>query len=308
MIVSLAGGVGAARFLEGLIRVLPQREITMIGNVGDDTEIYGLHVSPDLDIVAYTLAGLVDVNKGWGFRDDTFNCQATLRKYGFDTWFNLGDRDLATHIYRTGELQKGKSLSEVTSELISRLGLHVRLLPASNDSLQTYVVSRGRRMHFQEYMVKMQTKPIVQQIIFKGAESAKPTREVLHSISKASGIIISPSNPIVSIGAILALRGIKSALRKTRAKIVGISPIVGGKTIKGPADKLMKAVGLEPTAVGVAQYYQDFLDSLIIDHVDRKLASAIEALGIKPIVMNTLMKTMNDKVRLAKAALSEFTH
>ena len=308
MIAALAGGVGAARFLEGLIRVVPQREITIIGNVGDDTEVYGLHVSPDLDIVAYTLAGFVDAHKGWGFRGDTFNCQTTLRKYGFDTWFNLGDRDLATHIYRTGELQKGKSLSEVTSELVSRLGLHVRLLPASNNPLQTYVVSQGRRMHFQEYMVKMQTKPIVQQIIFKGAESARPTRAVLDSILKARGIIISPSNPIVSIGAILALRGIRSALKKTQAKIVGISPIVGGKTIKGPADKLMKAAGIEPTAVGVAQCYQDFLDSLIIDRVDRKLVPAIEALGIKPIVMNTLMKAMSDKVRLAKAAVSEFTH
>ena len=308
MIVALAGGVGAARFLEGLIRVVPQKDITIIGNVGDDANIYGLHVSPDLDIVTYTLAGLVDASKGWGFRGDTFHCQALLRRYGFETWFNLGDRDLATHIYRTEELQKGKRLSSVTADLVSRLGLRLRLLPASDDLLQTYVVAGKRKMHFQEYMVKLKTKPRVQSVFFLGAESAKPSKQVTSCIGRAKGVIICPSNPIVSIGAILAVRGIKSALKKTRAKIVGISPIVGGKTVKGPADKLMKALNMAPSALGVADFYSDFLDALIIDRVDKALAPDIEASGIKPIVTNTLMRTMADKVHLARITISEFSH
>jgi len=308
LIVALAGGVGAARFLEGLIRVVQQKDITIIGNVGDDTNVYGLHVSPDLDIVTYTLAGLVDASKGWGFRGDTFQCQALLSRYGFETWFNLGDRDLATHIYRTEELQKGKRLSSVTADLVSRLGLRLKLLPASDDLLQTYVVSGRRKMHFQEYMVKLKTRPKVQGVFFRGAESAKPAKQVTASIAKADGIIICPSNPIVSIGAILAVRGIKFALRKTKAKIVGISPILGGKTVKGPADKLMRALGVEPSALGVAEFYSEFIDTLIIDRVDKALAPDIEALGIKPIVTNTLMRTMADKVRLAKIAVSEFSH
>jgi LPPG:FO 2-phospho-L-lactate transferase len=306
LIVALAGGVGAARFLEGLIRVVPQKRITIIGNVGDDTEFYELHVSPDLDIVAYTLAGLVDPAKGWGFRGDTFHCQKMLQRYGYQTWFNLGDRDLATHLHRTQQLSQGKRLSAVTADIVSHLGLNVTLLPASDDLLQTYVHTRSRLMHFQEYMVRFQTKPKVNRIFFKGAESAKPAPKVLESITNAAGIIICPSNPIVSIGAILAVRGIRTALRRTKAPVVGISPIVGGKTVKGPADKLMKSLGMEASALGVAKLYRSFLDTLIIDKVDRKLAPQIRSLGIKTIVTQTLMKTMTDKVRLARVAVSEF--
>jgi LPPG:FO 2-phospho-L-lactate transferase len=306
LIVALAGGVGAARFLQGLIQVVPQRQVAIIGNVGDDTEFYGLHISPDLDIVAYTLAGLVDPVQGWGFRGDTFHCQEMLRRYGYDTWFNLGDRDLATHLYRTEKLEQGKKLSAVTAEIVSGLGLGITLLPSSDDELQTYVSSGRRRMHFQEYMVRFQTKPRVDGVFFKGVGSAKPAPKVIQSIIEADGVIVAPSNPIVSIGAILAVKGIRSALRKTSARIVGISPIVGGKTVKGPADKLMKALSIECSAVGVATVYRDFLDTLIIDQVDRKLAPRISSLGIKTIVTQTLMKTMTDKVRLARIAVSEF--
>ena len=305
MIVSLAGGVGAARFLEGLIRLVPQDEITIIGNIGDDTEIHGLHVSPDLDIVTYTLAGIVDPAKGWGFRGDTFQCQDLLRKYGYETWFNLGDKDLATHIYRTDELRRGRRLSEVTQDLVRRLGLRVTLLPASDDPLRTYVLSRHSCMHFQEYMVKRQTKPKIHGVTFRGAKSARPARHVLESIASATGIIVCPSNPIVSIGAILAVPGIRLALRDTKAKVVGISPIVGGKTVKGPADKLMKALRVKPSAVGVAEFYNDFLDTLIVDRVDKDLAAEIENLGIRAVATNTLMKTTGDKIRLAKLVLSE---
>ena len=308
MIVALAGGVGAAGFLEGLIRVVPQRRITIIGNVGDDIELYGLHVSPDLDIVTYTLAGMVDPVRGWGFKGDTFYCQKALQRYGYKTWFNIGDRDLATHLYRTEQLRRGKRLSTATASIVSRLGLHVTLLPSTDDLLQTYVLSGRSRMHFQEYMVRHQTRPKVKSVLFKGSDSAKPAPHIIQSISEASGIIICPSNPIVSIGAILAINGIRTALRETQARIIGISPIVGGKTVKGPADKLMKSSGIEASAIGVASYYKDFLDVLIIDKIDAQLAPQIRSLGIKPIVTQTLMKTMADKVHLAQRAISEFRH
>ncbi len=305
LIVALAGGIGAARFLEGLLDVIPQKQITIIGNVGDDIEIHGLHVCPDLDIVAYTLAGLVDRNKGWGFRGDTFECQRVLRKYGYDTWFNIGDRDLATHIYRTQELHKGKRLSEVTLDLVRRFGLRLKLFPATDDPVQTYVVTKHGRMHFEEYMVKRQTRPKIQGVVFQGAKSAKPAKHVLETIAKARGILVCPSNPIVSIGAILGVPGIRPALRRTKAKVAAISPIIGGKTVKGPADKLMRAIGVEPSCLGVAEFYSDFLDTLILDRIDKNLAPKIEALGIKAVVTNTLMRTIPDEVRLARIAVSE---
>jgi LPPG:FO 2-phospho-L-lactate transferase len=308
LIVALAGGVGAARFLEGLIRVVPQRRVTVIGNVGDDIEFYGLHISPDLDIVTYTLAGMVDPVRGWGFKGDTFYCQKLLQRYGYKTWFNIGDRDLATHLYRTEQMRRGKRLSAATASIVSRLGLAVTLLPSTDDSLQTFVLSGRSRMHFQEYMVRRQTKPKVKRVLFKGSDSAKPAPQVIQSINDASGVIICPSNPIVSIGAILAVRGIRAALGETKARILGISPIVGGKTVKGPADKLMKASSIDASAVGVARYYRDFLDALIIDKVDAQLAPQIRSLGIKPIVTQTLMKTLADKVHLARRAISEFRH
>jgi LPPG:FO 2-phospho-L-lactate transferase len=303
--VALAGGVGAARFLEGLIRVVPQKRITIIGNIGDDAEFYGLHVSPDLDIVAYTLAGLVDPTKGWGFRDETFHCQQLLQTYGYKTWFNLGDRDLATHLFRTERLRKGECLSDVTNAIVSRLGMSVKLLPASDDLMQTHVVTGIGKIHFQEYMVKRKTQPRVSGIVFKGAKTARPARNVIKSILNAEGVIICPSNPIVSIGAILAVNGIRAALKRTKARIVAVTPIIAGKTVKGPADKLMKSMNVEASAFGVAHYYRDFLDALIIDEVDARLAPRIQALGIKPIATQTLMKTLSDKVRLAKLAVSE---
>jgi len=285
--------------------VVPQNKITIIGNVGDDIEIHGLHISPDLDIVLYTLAGVVDKSKGWGFRGDTFACQDLLGHYGRETWFNLGDKDLATHLYRTEQLRNGKPLSEITQDLVRRFGLRIRLLPATDKVLQTFVTTNVGRMHFEEYMVKRRTSPKVRGVTFEGAVSAKPTSGVLESIREADGVLISPSNPIVSIGAILAVRGIRSALKRTRARVVGISPIVNGKTVKGPADKLMRALGLKSTALGVAEYYRDFLDTLIIDRADRKLAEQIQQVGVKPVATNTLMRKKSDKIQLAKIAVSE---
>ena len=305
MIVALAGGVGAARFLEGLTRTIPQRELTVIGNVGDDTEVYGLHVSPDLDIVMYTLAGVVDQTKGWGIRDDTFTCQDILKQYGYPAWFKIGDKDLATHIYRTEQLRIGKKLSEVTEDLVKKLGLQIRLLPATDDSFQTHVFADRRLMHFQEYMVKLQTRPRVKRVIFLGSRTAKPARGVLRSINQASGIIVSPSNPIVSIGAILNVPFIRLALRQAKARIIAISPIIGGKTVKGPADKMMKSLGIKPTALGVAEVYRDFLDTLILDRIDEDLARKIEKLGIRAVVADSIMKTLTDKIKLARLAVRE---
>ncbi len=302
-IVALAGGVGAARFLEGLIHVIPQRQIVIIGNVGDDVDVHGLHVSPDLDIVAYTLAGYVDQKKGWGFRGDTFQCQGMLRKLGCETWFNLGDRDLAVHIFRSQQLGMGWRLSEVTAQIVRRLGLSVQLLPATDEPFETWIQSGNHRMHFEEYMVKRRSAPKVSEVSFRGARKAKPARNVIRSILGARRILISPSNPIVSIGAILAVPGIRGALNQARARIVGISPIIGGRTVKGPADRLMKATGIEASALGVAEYYRGILDALIIDRIDRQLVNPIKKLGIAPIVTNTLMSTLADKIRLAKLAL-----
>ena len=258
-----------------------------------------------MDIVLYTLARVVNPSKGWGFRGDTFECQNMLGQYGLETWFNLGDKDLATHIYRTEQMHKGRLLSEVTQHLARHFGLRVRILPATDNQFQTYVVTNTGRMHFEEYMVKRQTRPKVHRVTFEGAKSASPAKHVIESIRGAKGVIISPSNPIVSIGAILEVPGIRSALQETQAKIVGISPILAGKTVKGPADKLMKGLGLRSSALGIAEYYNDFLDTLIIDRVDKKLGPEIEKLGIKPVVTNTLMRKITDKISLAKIAVRE---
>jgi len=212
---------------------------------------------------------------------------------------------LATHLYRTEEMRNGRPLSEITQDLVRRFGLRVRLMPATDRPLQTFVTTKIGRMHFEEYMVKRRTAPKVRAVTFEGALSAKPAKHVLKSITEANGVIISPSNPIVSIGAILAVPGIRRALQRTKAKVVGISPIVNGKTVKGPADKLMRALKLKSTALGVAEYYRDFLDTLIIDRTDRKLAKQIEKVGVKPVVTNTIMKKNSDKIRLARITMSE---
>jgi|Deesub1362B_J571_1020462.scaffolds.fasta_scaffold09343_2 LPPG:FO 2-phospho-L-lactate transferase len=304
MITTLAGGVGAARFLQGLVHVVPPEEIVTIVNTADDIEFYGLHISPDVDIVTYTLANIVDQEKGWGIREDTFNCLDMLRKYGYETWFMLGDKDLATHIHRTILLKKGLKLSEVTENIRKTLGVKVKIIPMTNDRVQTKIVTNVGEMHFQEYLVKRKAQDPVLDVKFEGIEKAEPAPGVIESILNADGIIICPSNPIVSIGPILSVKGVKEAMKKTEAKIVAISPIVGGAPIKGPADKLMRGLGIEVSAVGVAKVYKDIIDVLIIDNVDKDLKYRIEELGIKVSVTNTIMKTLEDKIRLAKEALN----
>jgi LPPG:FO 2-phospho-L-lactate transferase len=303
VITALAGGVGAARFLQGLIRLVPEEKLTVIVNTGDDIKLYGLHISPDLDIVMYTLAGIVDEERGWGIRGDTFHCLETLREYGHETWFKLGDRDLATHIYRTYLLKCGLSLSEVTSKLCKALGLRLKILPMSEDKIETVIVTEGGTMHFQEYLVKREAKDTVVNVKFKGIEKAEPTSGVLSSILNSQAVIICPSNPVVSIGTILSVKGVRDALKETKAKVIAISPIVGGAPIKGPADKLMRSLELEVSAYGVASLYKDFLDDFIIDTVDKPQKPRIETLGINVVITNTIMKNLQNKIQLAKVVL-----
>ena len=303
MITVLAGGIGAAKFLQGLVKAVPEENITIIVNTGDDIQLHGLHISPDLDIVTYTLAGMVDKEKGWGIDRDTFHCLEMLNGYEQETWFNLGDKDFATHIYRTCLLKRGLSLSEVTNKICQALGLRLTIIPMTNEKFETRIVTNEGTLHFQEYLVKRQAKDNVINVLFEGLEEAKPAPGVIDSILNASLIVVSPSNPIVSIGTILSVGNVRDALRKTKAKVVAITPIIGGAPVKGPADKLMKGLGLEISAYSVARLYQDFLDVFILDYTDQNEKKKIEQLGLQVIEINTLMKTQRDKVRLAKAVL-----
>jgi len=297
--------VGAARFLTGLTRLVREEDLSVIVNTGDDIELFGLHISPDVDIVAYTLAGIVDEEKGWGIRDDTFQCLEMLKKHGLDTWFGLGDRDIATHIYRTDRLKQGFTLTQITDEVCRSLGLKVKILPMSNDKFETRVTTSDGSMHFEEYFVKKQAKDEVLGVEFVGAATAKPSPGVLDAILSAEVVIVCPSNPIVSIGTILAVDGVRDALRRTSARVVGVSPIVAGLPIKGPADKILRGLGVEVSAFGVAKLYSDFLDTFVLDAADVSLKERIEKLGLEVKVTNTLMNSFERKVDLARVVLGK---
>jgi LPPG:FO 2-phospho-L-lactate transferase len=303
-ITALAGGVGAARFLDGLVRVTNPEDITVIVNVGDDYEIYGLYISPDIDTVIYTLAGIADDVKGWGIRGDTFNCLDMLSRYGVETWFKIGDRDMAIHIFRTMLLRRGLKLQEVTDIIRRKLNVKVRVIPMTNDRVETIILTDSGLISFQEYFVKRGFQDEVKGIIYRGIERAKPADGVIESIMNADGVIICPSNPIVSIGTIISINGVREALRETKAKTIGISPIIGGAAVKGPADKMLKEIGLEPSAYTIAELYRDFLDIFVIDKADINLKDKIEGIGIKVYVTNTLMKSVEDKVRIAREVLN----
>jgi LPPG:FO 2-phospho-L-lactate transferase len=303
LIAALAGGVGAARFLTGLSRIVKEEDLSVIVNTGDDIELFGLHISPDVDIVAYTLAGIVDEAKGWGVMGDTFQCLEMLKAYGFDTWFGLGDRDLATHLYRTESLKKGYTLTQITREISSVLGLKTKILPMTDDLFETRVRTSEGSIHFEEYFVRRQAKDDVLGIEFVGVATTKPAPGVLDAILDAEIVVVCPSNPVVSIGTILAVNGVRDALKRTNARVVGISPIVAGKPIKGPADKMLRCLGFEVSAYGVAKLYSDFLDTFVIDTKDTESKSRTENLGVNVKVTNTVMKSLEDKVALAKVVL-----
>ena len=303
MITALAGGVGAARFLTGLVKLVEGKDLSIIVNTGDDIELFGLHISPDVDIVTYTLAGIVDEEKGWGIRGDTFHCLEALRKLYGEAWFNLGDKDLATHIFRTNLLKTGLKLSEVTERVRRLLGVETAILPMTDDKFETRVLIEEGSVHFEEYFVKRVAKDEVLGVEFLGADKAKPASGVLESIREAELLIICPSNPVVSIGTILSVKGVREAVKRTTAKKVAVSPIIAGAPVKGPADKLMRGLGLEVSAYSVAKLYSDFLDTFILDTADSSEKGRIEKLGVEVKVVNTIMKSLEDKIELARTVL-----
>ncbi len=299
LLVALAGGVGAARFLSGF----PPDDLFIIGNTGDDCVLHGLHISPDLDTVTYTLAGLSHRKQGWGLAHDTFHCLDALTRLGSDTWFRLGDRDLATHLYRTQRLAQGATLSQVTQEITRALGLASTILPMSDDPVRTQVRTPAGLLDFQTWFVQRQHQDPVLSVRFRGARRARPSPGLLQAIARADAILICPSNPIISIGPILAVPGIRQALRRTPAPAIAVSPLIAGRALKGPAASMMKDMGLRPTSQGVAELYQDFLDILVLDHADSSLAPSIQRRGIHTIITNTLLDTLPRRRALARTIL-----
>lgn len=310
VIVALAGGVGAARMLVGLAAVVddPSR-ITAIVNTGDDTVLHGLHISPDLDTCTYTLAGAISRERGWGLEGETWNAMDALERYGGETWFRLGDKDLATHLYRTQRLADGASLTDVTTEIASAWGVAVRLVPMSDDPVATKVtVDEGEgegegEIAFQDYFVRRRHEVAIHAVRFEGAEAAKPAPAVLDAIAAAERVVICPSNPIVSIGPVLAVPGIADAVAARRAECVAVSPIVAGAALKGPADRMLTELGHEASVVGVARLYAPYASTLVIDEADADLAAAVEAEGVRAVVTATVMTGPAEAAALARAVL-----
>jgi LPPG:FO 2-phospho-L-lactate transferase len=279
----LAGGTGAAKFLRGLVQVIPEERIHVIVNVGDDTDMWGLHISPDIDSIVYGLAGKLDTQRGWGLRSETFHCLEEMHTYGMPDWFRLGDRDLATHITRANLLRSGHSLSEVTRRLAASLGVKANVIPATDDPVRTKIETATGVLDFQEFFVRERCRPEVRSVTYAGASDAHGHAEALNSIRESQLVIVAPSNPITSIGPMLAVHDIRDALRCTRAEVVAISPLIGGQAFSGPAAKLMEACGYEVSPAGVARCYHDFLDNIVIDVRDSALASTIryETIGVQ---------------------------
>lgn len=303
MIVVLAGGVGAARFLEGLVQVVPPETIVAIVNTGDDMVFHGLHVSPDIDIVTYTLAGIVDPAQGWGIRGDTTHTLSMLATLGAETWFKLGDRDLATHIRRTELLRAGWTLSQVTDAFRRALNVGVRVIPMSDDPVATEIATPVGWLHFQQYLVQRRARDEALGVRFVGVEQACAAPGVLEALRAAETIVIAPSNPVVSIGTILAVPGVRDAIVASSAPVVAVSPIIAGAPIKGPAAPLMRAVGLEVSVRGVASCYRGVIDVLVIDQADADLANDLRMSGVDVAVTDTVMRGPTEKRRLAEATL-----
>ncbi len=305
----ICGGVGAARLLTGLQRVVPPSEIVAIGNVGDDLVLHGLHVSPDLDTIVYTTSGAVSTERGWGLEGETWQAMDALSRFGDGPdgpldWFSLGDRDLGTHLYRTHRLAQGAPLSEVTAEIAAAWELGFHLLPVTDDRLRTMVTTvDDGEISFQEYFVGRQHSVPVSAVRFDGAEAAKPAPGVLETLADAERIIIAPSNPVVSIDPVLAVPGVREAVAARRDDVVAVSPIVGGKALKGPADRLLTELGRDASVVGVAEWYRELTGTLFIDTVDEVDATRIEALGIRAVTTATVMSDPEVTDALARALL-----
>jgi LPPG:FO 2-phospho-L-lactate transferase len=316
-VVVLAGGVGAARFLRGLLSVLDPAEVTAVVNVGDDDELHGLHISPDLDTITYTLAGAVDDDRGWGLRDETWRAMDQLRRHvaantGAATgtgaavadWFALGDRDLGTHLYRTSRLRSGARLTEVTAEIARTWGLGLRLLPVSDDPLRTVLTAGGQDLRFQEYFVRERHGIPVSGVRVEGADRARPTPEVVTALGRADALLIAPSNPVLSIEPVLSVPGVRSAVAAARSRTVAVSPIVGGAALKGPADRLLRELGHPASVAGVARWYAPLAGTLVVDRVDAGEAGAVEAEGMRCVVTDTVMSGPEVAAGLARTCLA----
>ena len=301
----MAGGVGAARLLRGLVRLRPPGDITVIANVGDDIVLHGLHISPDLDTITYTLADQINPETGWGMRGETWQAMASVERYGGLSWFRLGDRDLGTHLYRTHRLHEGADLATVTAEITAAWGLEIALRPVTCDRLETRVtlVAEGE-VHFQEYFVRRRHDVAVRSIRFAGAEECRPSPGVLDAIGSAERVVIAPSNPIVSIGPLLAVPGVRDALVARRDDVVAVSPIVGGAALKGPADRLLRELGHESSVAGVAAAYAPIAATLVIDVADRDAADRVAEQGVRCIVTDTIMRDAERAEALCRVVLA----
>lgn len=304
MIVVLTGGTGGAKFVDGVRQVVPSEELAIIVNTGDDHKWWGLSVSPDLDSIAYVLAGMLSQERGWGVRGDTFHCLQTMKKLAEPTWFSVGDRDLATHLVRTKLLSEGHRLSEVTEIIAGKLGVRSRILPMSDERVETRIDTPGGDLSFEEYFVQRSYRDRVNSVRFEGALEAKPGPGVVEAIASARAVLLAPSNPVTSIGPILAVPGIRDALVRSSAKVVAISPIIGQAAVSGPAAALMTAQGWEVSIQGVAEAYQDFLDVLVADDSDKDRAVAQTSGDFEVHCTNILMRSNEDRSRIARAALA----
>jgi LPPG:FO 2-phospho-L-lactate transferase len=311
VLVALCGGVGAAKMLSGLVNVVPPDEITAIVNVGDDMVLHGLHISPDIDTVTYTLAGMDNRETGWGVAGESWTVMEELGRIGGEDWFRLGDRDLATHLFRTGRLSAGEALSAVTSELCRRRGVGVRVLPVTDDPVRTRVRlsevtslgPAGTEVAFQDYFVRLHHDVAVRGVRFDGSEAARPAPGVVEALALADIVVVCPSNPVVSIGPVLAIPGVTDVLVERRARVVAVSPIVAGAALKGPADRLMAELGAEASVVGVARLYAPWVGTLVIDEADAALAAAVEAEGVRCVVAATVMRTPALAAALARVVI-----
>jgi len=303
VITLLAGGTGAAKLVDGLVQETDSAGLTVICNTGDDINLYGLHISPDIDTILYTLARMNDWEKGWGVKGDSFFCLESLKRFGYETWFRIGDRDMATHIHRTLELRRGRTLAEAIDSLRSALGVKARVLPMSNDPVETRVVTPNGDLHFQEFFVREGWKEVVDSVYFRGIDDARPAPGVIAAILESQAVILCPSNPVTSLGPILGVLGIREALRDTCAPVMAISPIVGGAPVSGPAHKLMAAKGWEVSSLGVAKALRDVTDFFVIDTRDQEMAPAISTLGIKVLVTETVMTNGEDRKKLGRSIL-----
>jgi LPPG:FO 2-phospho-L-lactate transferase len=320
VIVTLAGGVGAARMLGGLVQVVAPSELTAVVNVGDDLVLHGLHISPDIDTVTYTLAGAINAETGWGLTDETWQARSMLERYGGVSWFGLGDRDLGTHLYRTQRLADGADLATVTDEIARAWDLALRIVPVTCDPVRTMVtlaadddasaglgasaLPAGSEIGFQEYFVQRHHGVPVASVRFDGAEAARPAPGVLDAIAAAEAIVIAPSNPLVSIGPVLAVPGVRDAVAARHATVVAVSPIVAGAALKGPADRMMVELGHEPSVVGIARLYAGLADTLVVDEADADRAGEVEAVGLRCVVAPTVMRTPEAAAALARVVLA----